>query len=334
MASSALSLIENIVGPIQQQPKAIDIMLAAGQQGPVQASPQVNYNGPGPWAAPNPTPVQTGPTAAEIQAAKEASIARNQVAIGMGNVNSTASNTAGNWLTGFNNDVTNFLENAKTGQTNLDNKRVDAKLNYNRGYNDILDMVGRGIQSGGVQLASRNASDSSAAGAIARAYGQIGQRNQNNLQGQYDSQNRGFDNEQNLLNTQIGQGLRGFRTERDQTINSIISQAESDLNALNEIYAGAGLADRIAIEKEKQRIKASVTQQLASVESQLGKTSSVKPMDSTGIARQANEWAQQGRATENPFNYDTTAPMYSNSVTSADGAPISLLPIYSNRRRT
>jgi len=283
----------------------------AGTQTPAQAL----VNGMSPYA---------GPSAEQVAQSN----ARSSFSQGRTNVNDAASNAAGSFKNSQRNNILDYLDSLRQGQQGIDTARVNNTVNKQRGSADILGMVGRGIQSGGTMLANRNATDSSAAGAIAQAYGQLGQRQQSSVNNQFDMQNQQIDQTQANLATTMASKTRGFNTDKENAVNGIVQDAQAKFAALNDAAAGAGIGDRIAIEQEKEALRNSTLSQLAELDSLLGQQSGIQAQGQDQINARATQMAQSGQDTGNQFQYSTDAP------TQLQGGPdLGQLPIYSNKRR-
>src|SRR5205085_1525532 len=92
------------------------------------------------------------------------------------NILNTAGEAIGQSSANTRSSVLDFLDSYRSGQNKINTAASRNELAKMQGVSSVNGMVGRGIRSGGVTLANKNASDSSASGAIARAYGDIGGR--------------------------------------------------------------------------------------------------------------------------------------------------------------
>lgn len=247
------------------------------------------------------------------------------------NIYSTATDAANNYGLGYKNSVLDFIDSLKTGQMSIDNKAVNNVLAKQRGTADILGMVNRGISSGGVLLANKNASDSSAAGAIARAYGNIGQRQQSNVNNQFELGNRDISQAQANFDMQEQSGVRNLTTSKEQAINTIVADARNQLASLDAQMANASLPGRIAIENEKEAIRQKVIGQLSQYDAALSSgTAAIHPMDQNARIAEATRLASLGQAPSTQFNYTTDTPVQFQNT----GPFASELPIFTyNRNR-
>ena len=265
--------------------------------------------------------------AAEAAAKAQADAqARNSFNQGRTNILSDIQNSAGNYLQTGRNSILDFVEGLRSQQQGVDTQRANAVLGKRNAASGIQSMVGQGIRSFGVNLANRNAGDSSAALAGAQAYGRMGNQQMQDVNQQYGLTNANLDMTQQGIDTSRESGLRKFDTEKDQTINSLTNYAQQQFATLNQAAEGAGIMDRIAIEQEKENIKNDLIQKLAALDAR-GQSASVRPMDQMGIQNKAQELSQLGQG-GTQFDFTGTAPTQLQT-----GSPLGQLPIFSNRRR-
>lgn len=262
------------------------------------------------------------------QAAAQAA-ATSQFNSGRTNVYDTASERAGNTFRSQRNSILDFLTSAREGQQDIDRGRVKAQLGKDRSSRGIMDMVGRGIRSGGVMLANRNAGDSSATGAIARAYGDLGNRQQAGVNNQFAMENDDFNVAQQRLGTKIESGKRSFEASKADAVDSIVSEARSAFASLNDAAMGAGISERIAIEQEKEAIRQQTLDRLAGLDTELSKVNQVSALDQEGIIGQAGALNRAGQGEGSQYSFTEQAPAQLQGT----GAQLGQLPIYSNRRR-
>jgi hypothetical protein len=192
-------------------------------------------------------------------------------------------------------------------------------------------MIGRGIQSGSTMLANRNALDSSAAGAIARAYGQLGQRQQTGVNTQFQTAERQNQAAQQALDQAKAQTIERKKFEYSQQAQNIAEDAARQMQALNEAAAGAGIADRINIDAEKQNVRSQAIAQLSELDRQLAGVSGIQGASQEQIMQQAGERQRAGQAPANMFDMNALTP--EQQMAQQPGAQLGQLPIYSTRRR-
>lgn len=268
---------------------------------------------------------QQAQAAAAARAAAQSS-ARNSFNQGRSNILQDIQNSAGNFLKTGRNNILDFIEGLRTNQQGVDIQRANAVLGKNQSLKGIQNMVGQGIRSFGVNLANRNAGDSSAAMAGAQAYGRMGNQQAQDVNQQYGLTNANLDVTQQGIDTSRESGLRKFDTEKDQTINNLTNYAQQQFATLNSQAEGAGIMDRIAIEQEKENIKNQLIQQLAELDAR-GQSASVNPMDQMAIQNKAAELGQLGQG-GTQFDFTSATPTQLQT-----GAQLGQLPIFSNRRK-
>lgn len=247
---------------------------------------------------------------------------------GRDNVYESARSQVGSFVGNQKNNILDFIDSLRTGQQGIDRGRVKAQLGKERASDGIMGMVGRGIKSGATMLANKNAGDSSATGAIARAYGELGNRQQSDVNNQFGMENADLDVNQQALETQRKSGLRRFDTDQDNQVNGIVDQARQAFAALNEAATGAGIEERIAIAQEKEKIRNDVMSRLSVLDKTLRGASDVKAMGREGVLQEAGRLDQLGQGEASQYNFTDQAP-----VALQGGFQPGQLPIYSNRRR-
>lgn len=206
--------------------------------------------------------------------------------------------------------IQTFLENARLGQKAIDTTAAKNELAKQQGVQGVLGMVGRGIRSAGVMLAGKNAGNSSAAGALANAYGDQGRRQLGSIGNQYEMGNQDIANQQEAFDIQSQQGARELQGKKDDFINSTVLDARNQLAALDAQIAGKSLPQRIAIEQEKEQIKQTLLQKLQGFDTQL--TQGRAGIQAQGIDQRRERAAEMGRAGQSlgadAFNYTTEVP--------------------------
>lgn len=246
------------------------------------------------------------------------------------NIFGTAGDAANVGAQQLRNNILDFLDSYRLGQQNVNESNINNELAKRQGTSSILDMIGRGIRSGGTILANKNASDSSAAGEIARAYGQIGQGQLRNVGNQYEQGKTQISQDQAQLGVQANKFARDYELSKQTNVNNIVTQARDALAALDAQMAQANLPDRIAIEQEKNRIKTDALTKLSQYDQELATgRAGVTAMDPTEARRQAAERQTAGYDLgANAFNFDTTVPAQFQNT----GPYASDLPVFSPQK--
>lgn len=245
-----------------------------------------------------------------------------------GSANDAATNLQGS----FANSVQDNLHVLQQGQQAIDMKGQQNEAARTQGVNGILGMIGRGVQSGGRYLANRNAGSSSAAGEIARAYGDIGRRQMSSVGNQYEQNNQQILQDQSNQDYNVGKTKRDFSQSLNNSVNQIVESARTELANLDAQSANASLPDRIAIEQEKQNIKNQVLAKLQQYDAQLASgADQIKARDRQGNMAAATQQLAAGQAPEGSFQYTDQAPgQFQNTGPFSSGLPIFINP---NRRQ-
>lgn len=227
-----------------------------------------------------------------------------------GNIRNSANEAGDAYGSQYGRGITTFLENARLGQNSLDLKGAKNELAKTQGVQGVLGMVGRGIKSAGVMLAGKNAGNSSAAGALANAYGDQGRRQLGSIGNQYEMGNQEIATDQNAFDVQQNQGVRELQGKKDDFINSTVLDARNQLAALDAKIAGASLPQRIAIDQEKESIKQTLLQKLQGFDSQLTQGRAGIQASSVDQRRQAaSDMARAGQSLgADAFQYSTETP--------------------------
>jgi hypothetical protein len=259
-------------------------------------------------AAPKPAPVDPwagtpwGSQAAYSKAVADYGSAKNTT---YGSIND-AENTAGNK---YNSSILDFLDSFKAGQTNIDRSAVQNELTRSEGRNNVLDMVGSGLRSGGVILNNANASNSSAGEQLGRAYGEIGRKELSKVGNAYELGNDNIANQQSDLLSGLSTFQRHSDETKTDTVNSLVSSATSQLAQLNALAQNASLPDRIQIEQEKARIRNETMAKLSAYDSALASgVANTKASTADENRKKAQSLLQAGVAPENSFNLTTSVP--------------------------
>lgn len=247
---------------------------------------------------------------------------------GLGNIRTAGAEAFGALAPTLRGQAEGLYNRVRTGQRNIDRSRANVERNRMSGIQDILGYVRGGLRQGASRLATMNATDSSAAGALAQAYSQIGNQRTRGVNNQAGIQNTELDTGQEDLNLQRTQGQTDFRRMRDSEVNRIGSEIRSQLAALDREARSMSLPDRVAIDQERQNIINAGQAQLSEVDnwlnSQLG---TVNPMNREQVVGSANEMARAGQALENPFAVEGIQQ-------SMVGTPaIDQLPLFVRRRQ-
>lgn len=244
----------------------------------------------------------------------------------MGSINDRISNEA----TGYHSGLLDFIDSLRSGQRRLDAQSVQNELSRRSGTAGVYDTVGHGIRSGGVILANKNAGTSSATEGIARAYGDIGRRELNGVNNQYEQGVNTLHNAEADFTDQTQQGVRHLNENKVQISNGIVSDAQNAISALNQQAANASLPDRINIESEKERIRNDALTRLASFDAELNSgVSSAAPMSTDASRSKAEQLFTAGSVPNNPFDFTSSIPAQFQNT----GPFASDLPLFSRPKK-
>lgn len=247
------------------------------------------------------------------------------------NIYGSANDAAQSLQGGYGQSIQDTVHALLQGQQGIDRRNVQNESSRIQGTRGVLDMVGRGIKSGGVTLANRNAGSSSAAQAIANAYGQLGQRQLSSVGNQYAQNANDIGVAQTEQNYQQAQAPGKFHEGLMQNVNSIVGAARDRIGQLQAAMASASLPDRIAIDQEVQNIRDQVLGHLQQYDSQLQQgVAGIAAANLDTNRGLANQQLAAGQADPNLFNYTTQTPLQLQNT----GPSTSSLPIFTyNRNR-
>lgn len=242
------------------------------------------------------------------------------------NIYGTANDAADNVGGQLRGSILDYVTSLKQGQRGIDESAVQNELAKKQGVQGVLGMVGRGIRSGGVLLSNKNAADSSAAGAIANAYGQIGRGELSNVGSQYEQGNRQINLDQQTLEEQRASGARKIGESKEQSVNNIVLDARDKFAQLDAAMADASLPERIAIEQEKEAVRGQVLARLQQYDQLLqSESAGVRATTADERMAEASRLAGAGQAASDAFQFNTEAPIEQQNT----GPYASDLPLFS-----
>lgn len=293
--------------------------------------PNVTSATPVPTAAPEPplntngqvngSSTSSGPSAAD-QAKIDAFNAQNQ------GVLDSAGTAVGSSATSYHQGIVDYLHSLATGQQAIDNRGIQSELAKKQGMNGVMSMVGDGVRSGGVMLGNKNAGDSSAVEALARAYSTLGQRQAAGVGNQYANDQNGIKQAQTEQDWQQNDGMVKLQNGKTDTINSIVNDAQQKIGALKTSMAYASLPDSINLQQEIESIRSNALAQLGQYDPQLTNgVASQHPMDQATRQGNAATLANAGTAAATPYNYTSDVPaQFQGTGPFASDLPLFTLP--------
>lgn len=242
------------------------------------------------------------------------------------NVLGSAYDAGTNAGVGYNSSILDLLDAQKQGQSKVNNAAIQNELAKQQGTQGVLAAVGRGIKSGGVMLANKNAGNSSATQGLADAYGQFGREQLSSVGNQYAQGQNAVTQQQSDLDLARAQGVRHLQDNKTQIVNTIVADAQTKLAALDAQIANANLPNRIAIDQEKNSIRADALGKLQAFDQTLNSgLAGITPSSVDQNRIQANQMALAGQAPANAFNFTTQAPAQLQGT----GPSPSPLPLFS-----
>lgn len=245
------------------------------------------------------------------------------------NIHSTSAESAQTAASGRHSSILDWLDQMGASQRFVDERGVQNELAKKQGYNSVVDMVGRGLRSGGTMLANKNALSSSAAQAIAMAYGDVGRRELGKVGNQYETQNRQIGLDQQNISINKTSGLRKFGESKDAAVGQIATDARNKLASLDAAMVGASMPTRIAIDQERQQIHDQVAGILGQYDTELNNgASAINPTSTDQRRATAFGLANAGQAATNPFDFNTQVPAQLQNTGPFSGE----LPIFSNTK--
>lgn len=222
---------------------------------------------------------------------------------GLNAINQTSQGSFGSLYNNLMGSADAIAANDKSQQLGIDQSRENNQLNRMNGIQDILSYVRSGLQSGGAQLANMNAGDSSATGALARAYSMLGNQQSRDVNNQSALTDRGIDTQQQQLGIQNQSSTTQLQRYRDSQVQNIATDLSQRLAALDQQAANASLPDRVNIDQQKQQLLDAGNAQVGQVDTYLqGLLGGISPEGQDQVLGNANQLRTAGAAATNPFN--------------------------------
>ncbi len=263
---------------------------------------------------PTPAPA-TDPTAAATAAANANKLAafntQDQQAL------NTAGSSGDAAARSYGSSILDYLGGAQQTQNGINQEGTQAELSKQQASRSILDFVNHGIQSGGVMLGNKNASTSSAAEALARAYSTLGAHQQAQVGTQYAQDENKIGTEQTNLG--IANATQGRHNEeyKANAVGGIVSAAQTAIANVKSNMQYASLPDQINMQQQIAQIQAEATAKLNALDHTFSEgVAAINPTDTNTRAGAAQNLALAGTAAGNPYQLTTQAP-----ATFQGGAP-------------
>jgi len=252
------------------------------------------------------------------------------------NINTSASQSADLAASNYRSGILDYLEKASQQQKSIDAQRYNNELAKMNGVEGIRGMVGRGINSAGVMLGNRNAGDSSAAGAIARAYGQLGQRQMAGVGNQYAQGQQGIELAQSELAGANATQQRHNEETKQNFITTTINTASAAIRDLNLRRSQADIPGQIAIDQRIEQIRNDANAKLNAFDQEWSSgVSKLVGVDRNTAMSKAQEMRQAGTDLgNNAFNFTEQAPMtFQGNAPAGGNMPLYTMPRGGGRDR-
>lgn len=276
-------------------------------QTPTQTSaPQGNTLGATSTAA---SQASTAAAQAQALAAQQAAAATAQNA---SNIDKAQQRIETSGTNEFNRSRNNLLTQANSIQNGfgdavgaLNQSRENIALDRANQIAGIESGILEGLRSGQVNLAAANASDSSAALQLARAYSQLAAQQGSDVANQAALENRDVDQQLSTVERDKDEQLRQLQVAQQQAVTDITSDVENKLLALDEQAQGLDLAGRVQVEQTKNALRQEGQKLLQAVIQGLQQgLQGVSPISQEQATANAQGLAQLGRPTT-PTNLGT-----------------------------
>lgn len=252
----------------------------------------------------------------------------NSIPTAISNILQTGTDTTSGDVTALQSAGRGNFTTLNNGQNDINTSRANNELNRLNGINDITTFVRNGLHSGGAALSGMNASDSSGAEALARAYSTQGNDQAQSVNNQAAIQGHTIDTNQTNLNASKDQALQDFAATRDQYVNQIGSQAQSQLAALDAQGASVGINGQVDINGQKQAIIDKAMAALQGVDDWFkGQVGGIHAATPEETAASASQLQTAGTATPNPFSTTLNSGLPGATL---PGPAIDNLPIFTS----
>ena len=214
-------------------------------------------------------------------------------------------------VTGTKSSILDFLTNYEQQQKDIDKQGVRSELGRESKRLGILDMIGQGLRNGQVTLNNNNASNSSAAGEIAKAYGRMGQKQMVAANTGYNLEQSDIADAQDALGINVSTFKRKYGEDKQTATNKIVQNAVAALSSLDQQVASSGVGDDIDVEAEKNRIRNEALSALGALDTVFDEgVAKVKPADRMTNRAEAFKLMNSGYVPQNDLGFETTLPIY------------------------
>lgn len=221
---------------------------------------------------------------------------------------------------GYGDKVRSFTRGYETGMGNVNEGRINNQLNLRRSVNAIAGDIRQGMRSTSTLLGNKNAGDSGAADAAAKAYARLGNKQVGGARNTAELKSGEIATQETQLTREKEDNLRSLDKYLNAEINRISEDVWSKLQALNASTGVAGAVDMSGRDKIVQNAVQRLHALNLEKDARLQAARALTPQE---IMEKAIQRDQAGAASE-PY-YPTDGSLVAQP---GGGAPISQLPIY------
>lgn len=314
------------------------------QQAAPQQSPAINVQPAGGYTDYSP-PVYTAPVSqpaalpvyyysadgvafTDPGAAQARTSAINSRDSGVNVIKSGESQNFSDAATTLTNQVNPFINTVTQGQQAIDQSRENSDLNRLSSIHDLLDQIRQGIQSFGINLANRNASDSGAAEAGAKAYAREGNKGEAQIEQAHAMDLRDINTKQDNFNTNNAETARQLHQSVSDNVTRITNDTQMRLEQLNADAAYAGLSPLDTAGLRAQIISEGQAKLQAIDQDFTNRMSAIAPESTDAAEANAYKLFTSGAPAPGGYAFSIASPSWS-------GAPISQissLPIFTGNK--
>lgn len=226
---------------------------------------------------------------------------------------------------GYGDKVRTFTRGIETGEQNINEGRVNNALNLRRSIAAIAGDIRQGMRSTSTLLGNKNAGDSGASDAAAKAYSRLGNKQVGGARNSAALKTGELDTQQGQLDKEKEDNLQSLNTYLNAEINRISEDVWAKLNALNASTGISGAVDMSGRDKIVQNAVARLHALNLMKDQRLA---AARPLTAEEIQAEAVKRDAAGAASE-PL-YPTDGVTY--AAEPAGGAPISQLPVVARPR--
>jgi len=299
---------------------------SAGYIAPAQVA-GVNTNTPSPTTTT--TNAGTTQTAAQTAAAANAAKIAGIISTGTSDITSGGAGTASNLASGYQNQAGQLYGQLAQGQSTIDQARKNIGMSQINSIKQLNNEIRQGLIGGAANLSNTNSLDSSASGALARAYSNYGNVQENSINNQAAEGNQAQDVAQNNLAITRDVGMQNVKAFRDNAIQQIQTEAQQRLDSLRN-YVGmmGGDGSQVDVDGIKNQILSDAQNKLGAVDGYLQtKLATVNAANPDQTAAAAYEGSNAGVTPSGPGLPFQLATPGTSPADTLGGADNSLIPL-------